>query len=155
MTQTPPVVTPQVVVPPDRTPAQRATMRLVEYVAIAVVLNMAIAGFALLTNGQIIDWRSFIISVVGEGALVGVTVLSKYFKASGEIPLSVLLDAAKAEGQKDLPAVTYTQSQEAIKQAVSEALQAYLQPVVVASAAPDPVLFTASQSMPAVQPEGA
>lgn len=153
MTQSPPVVAPQVVVPPDRTPVQRAGMRLAEYTAIVVVVNMAIAGFALLTNGQIIDWHSFIISVIGEGGLVGITVLSKYFKASGEVPLSVLLDAAKAEGQKDLPHVTYTQSQEAIKQAVSEALQSYLQPVVVQSATPDPALFTASQSVPVVQPD--
>lgn len=114
-------------IPVDKSPAERARIKLIEYIAIMVVFNAALAGFAIATNGKgPINWSTLAMSATAQGVLAGVAALSKYFKASGQPLLSDLLDQARDEGAKSAPSVALSVSQDQLRQTVEDVLQAYL-----------------------------
>lgn len=83
--------------PKDFTPAQRALFKLFSHVAIIALVNGVLAALAFFTNGSVVNWQEVGICAVSQGLLAGLDALKKYYSASGELPLSVMLDFARQE----------------------------------------------------------
>lgn len=83
--------------PKDLTPAQRARLRLYSLAITIAVINGVLAAMAFFTNGTTINWQQVGICFVSQAMLAALEVLRKYYSASGELPISTLLDFARQE----------------------------------------------------------
>lgn len=134
-------------IPVDKTPAERARIKLIEYIAIIVLFNAVLALYVLTTgNKGPVNWPLVAVSAVSQGVLAGIAALEKYLKASGQPLLSDLLEQARQEGVKSVPSVTYTPDEDKLRQTVESVVQSYLQPPIA------PVVDT-QQAQAIVKPE--
>lgn len=103
--------------PEDLTPAERARLKLYSHFAIIAIVNGVLAGFALLTSGAVIGWQTILACVISQAGLALLDGLKKYYSASGELPLSTMLDLARQEvAAKAPPAPAYTPNELALQQ---------------------------------------
>lgn len=83
--------------PKDLTPGQRARLKLYSHIAIIALVNGVLAALAFFTSGNVVSWQEVGICAVSQALLAGLDALKKYYSASGELPLSVMLDFARQE----------------------------------------------------------
>lgn len=117
--------------PVDLTPAQRATARLVEMVAIIALFNGLMAGLAYLSGGQVFEWHAVLLVVGSQVALAGLAAVAKYYKATNQPALSDLFDLVRQEAVNEMagkvPAAPLSPSQQAIQDAVNALLSKQLE----------------------------
>ena len=131
--------------PIDLTPGQRAKLKLYSHFAIIAIFNGVLAALVLLGNGSAISWNVVLISAVSQATLALLDGLKKYYSASGELPLSMLLDLARQEvAAKAPPAPAYTQNELAAQQAFNNLISSQQispppvsSPVAIAHPIPD------------------
>lgn len=125
--------------PQDKTPAQRARLKLYEQFGLVFLANAVLAGYVLISSqaaGKTPNWSVVIVTAVAQGLLALFNVLEKYFSANNEPLFSALFDAARQEVANKAPTVTYSANDQTLQQAVN----AVLQPVpVTAPQASQPV----------------
>lgn len=89
--------------PKDLTPAQRAGIKLWEQFIIMAFLNGVIVGVGYLDSYKTITLPDLAIIIVSQMLLAIASSATKYFKASGQQPLSLLVQTAAMEYAKTVP----------------------------------------------------
>lgn len=123
--------------PVDLTPAQRATARLVEMVALIALFNGLMAGLAYLSGGQVFEWHAVLLVVGSQVALAALAAIAKYYKATNQPALSDLFDLVRQEAVNEVsgkvPVAPLSPSQQAIQDAVNALLSKQLESSAVPS----------------------
>lgn len=112
--------------PQDKTPAQRARIKLIEQFALVFFINAVLAGYVLFSSyatGARPNWTVVVIAAVAQGLLALFNVIEKYFSANNEPLFSALFDAAKQEVQAKAPPVPYSPMDLSFQQAANAAFQ--------------------------------
>ena len=134
--------------PQDKTPAQRAQIKLIEQFALVFVINAALAGYVLWTSYAARskpDWTIVIIVAVAQGLIALFNALEKYFSAKNEPLFSALFEAARQEVQAKAPQVSYSASDQALQQSLNAAFYpAYPVPAQTAT----PIVAPQNASVP-------
>jgi hypothetical protein len=112
-------VVPSSLIPKDLTPAQRAQLKLISHFAIIFVFNGVLAAVAYLSSGKLIGWQTIIVAAVAQATLALLDSLKKYFTASGQLPISTLIELASAEIASKAPTVQYSTNEQALQSAVN------------------------------------
>lgn len=81
----------------DLSPAQRATLKLLEGIMWTAIINAVFAFGTYLSNNQNIDYRALGISVGASASLAIVLAIAKYFKSHGQPLLSTAIEQAAQE----------------------------------------------------------
>jgi hypothetical protein len=119
--------------PQDKTPAQRAKIKLVEQFAVVFLANALLAGYVLFSSqatGQPANWWVVIIAAIGQGILALFNVLEKYFSANNEPLFSALFEAGRQEILQRAPTVQYTATDQMLQQSMNAAFQpSYAPPI--------------------------
>lgn len=154
----------------DLSPAQRATARLLEHAILIALCNGVLAGLAFIDQYKTITFQALAICIVSQVVLALLSTGVKYYKASGDTPLSTLFDMVRQEVVSRTPAVQYSANEQAIQAVVSDVFSVDASdkgpvapsisiPVVQAPPTVQPVQVPASEvtklntlpSMPAIQ----
>jgi hypothetical protein len=108
-------------VPKDLTPIERARLKAIALIAIAVLLNAVLMILAALDQFQTITARDLFVSVAISVVMALAETARKYFTASGELPFSMLLSMAENE----IPAspVKLSANEQAVQQAFTNIVQ--------------------------------
>lgn len=110
--------------PPDKTPAQRARIKLYEQFGVVFLVNAALAAYVLLSSqatGAAPNWLIVIVAAIAQGVLALFNALEKYFSANNQPLYSAMFDAARQEVASKAPSVTYNASQQALQQSANAA----------------------------------
>lgn len=132
------------ILPPDKTPAERARRKAYLHIAAIVVFNgilSAIAAYSQNPNG--ITWKTVAIAVIAQMVLAAIDVLAKFYSASGQMPLSVLFSLVSAEATARAPKLS------APEVAAAQAAAAIVTPQDTAAVAP-----AVAAAMSAIAPFG-
>jgi hypothetical protein len=125
-----PIPTP---IPADKSPAQRAQLKLYEQLAAVFLLNAAIAAltlYASYASSSAPNWTVFFTSITATGLLALFNTLEKYFSAKNEPLFSDLVEAGRQEVLSRIPPVQLSAQDQALQTAVNTVLQ----PTNIASA---------------------
>lgn len=139
--------------PQDKTPAQRAQIKLWEQFGAVFLFNAALAALVLYSSyasQQSPNWLILIVAASAQGVLALFNVLEKYFSANNQPLYSALFEAARQEVQVKAPQVQYSASDQALQQSINAALYP-ASPVPAQSVAPmasTPVVASQSTSIP-------
>lgn len=121
----------------DLTPAQRAAIKIWEQFIAIAFLNGILAGVAYLDSFKTIDVKMLITVVLSQALLALCNVATKYLKASGQLPLSIMVSTAATEIASRAPATpVYTPALQAAQTAVSDLFSSSQEPAAKGS---DPV----------------
>ncbi len=127
--------------PSDKTPAQRAQLKLYEQFGLIFLVNAALAAYVLLSSygtGQRPNWAIVIIAAVAQGVIASFNVAEKYFSAKNEPLYSAFVEAGRQEVLAKAPPVPYSATDQALLQAANAAFTptyTYNVPVLPQSAA--------------------
>lgn len=138
--------------PSDKTPAQRAQIKLYEQFALVFLVNAALAAYVLLssyTTGQRPNWAVVIIAAVAQGVIALFNVLEKYFSAKNEPLYSAFVEAGRQEVLAKASPVPYSTTDQALQQAANAALDPSQWYTPVANATPSSLRPTTLQPIPA------
>ena len=94
--------------PKDLSPARRAQLKTLEQLAIVALLNAIIITVGYIDQFKSLDVRTIITFFLAQLLLAACTVATKYLKASGQQPLSVLVSAAASQFATRVPAAPST-----------------------------------------------
>lgn len=128
--------------PQDKTPAQRAQIKLYEQFALVFLVNATLAAYVLLssyTTGQRPNWLVVIIAAVAQGVIALFNVLEKYFSAKNEPLFSALVEAGRQEVLAKAPPVPYSANDQALQQAANTAFDPSQWYAPIANATPMPM----------------
>jgi hypothetical protein len=112
--------------PTDKSPMQRAQLKLYEQLAAVFVLNALIAAltlYASYASATAPNWTYFFTSVTATGLVALFNTLEKYFSAKNEPLYSQLVEAGRQEVLARVPAVPLSAQDQALQQAVNTVLQ--------------------------------
>lgn len=112
--------------PQDKTPAQRARIKLYEQFGVVFLLNAILAGHVLFSSqssGSKPNWSVVIIAAIAQGLIALFNVVEKYFSANSQPLYSALFDAARQEVASKAPPVQYSATDQALQQSVNAAFQ--------------------------------
>lgn len=131
-----------ITLPIDVSPAERAKLKLYSQFVYIFIFNAILAGLAVLDGNTIVNWHTVMIAAIGQGVLALVNGLEKYFKANGQLPLSMLFSAVADSASKRVAHVQYNAPQQAAQQAFNQQYASFNPPANL----PNP------QALPTVQP---
>lgn len=112
--------------PQDKTPAQRARIKLYEQFGVVFLLNAILAGYVLFSSqasGSKPNWSVVIIAAIAQGLIALFNVVEKYFTANSQPLYSALFAAARQEVASKAPPVQYSTTDQALQQSVNAAFQ--------------------------------
>lgn len=112
--------------PQDKTPAQRAQIKLWEQFGLVFLINAALAGYVLFSSyatGQKPNWTVVIVVAIAQGVVALFNALEKYFAAKNEPLFSALVEAGRQEVLAKAPPVPYSATDQALQQAANAAFQ--------------------------------
>jgi hypothetical protein len=127
--------------PQDKTPAQRAQIKLWEQFGVVFFVNAGLAAYVLLSSygtGQKPNWAIVIIAALAQGVIAAFNVAEKYFSAKNEPLYSAFVEAGRQEVLAKAPPVPYSPTDQALLQAANAAFQptyTYNAPVMPAQSA--------------------
>src|SRR5919206_1635331 len=81
--------------PVDLTPMQRAKLKLYSHLVMIALFNGLLAAVAAISKS--VPWETIGTITIAQLALAGLDALVKYYKASGQLPLSTLFDLIRSE----------------------------------------------------------
>lgn len=132
--------------PVDLTPAQRAGLKLISHFAIIAIFNGVMAGLVVASNGQVFNWQTVGMVVLGQAVLALLDALKKYYTASNQLPLSTLFDLVRQETLAKIQPISYTPIQQAISDNVNSLLNQTDASPNAAQNAAKPAVLSASPS---------
>lgn len=112
--------------PQDKTPAQRAQIKLWEQFGLVFLINAALAGYVLFSSyatGQKPNWTVVIVVAIAQGIVALFNSLEKYFAAKNEPLFSALVEAGRQEVLAKAPSVPYSATDQALQAAANAAFQ--------------------------------
>lgn len=112
--------------PQDKTPAQRARLKLYEQFGVVFLLNAILAGYVLFSSqasGSKPNWSVVIIAAISQGLIALFNVLEKYFSANGQPLYSAFIEAGRQEVLSKAPPVSYNATDQALQQSMNAAFQ--------------------------------
>lgn len=115
---TPPTSIAGITLPVDLSPTQRAALKLWSHLLIIAVFNGLLAAMALLGTG--VSWPVVLTSATSQAVLALLDALYKYYKASGQVPLSTFFALIRAEAASRVPSVKLDSNEQALQQTVSD-----------------------------------
>jgi hypothetical protein len=92
--------------PINLTPIERVRLKLVEYTASVVFLNIVLAILSLIATGGKINVTILLTVVGGQAVLALFLAVLKYFTAQGDAPLVIALESAAKEVATELHTTT-------------------------------------------------
>lgn len=132
--------------PTDKTPVQRAQIKLWEQFAAVFLFNAALAALVLYSSyasQQSPNWLILAVAASAQGILALFNVLEKYFSANNQPLYSAMFDAARQEVAIKAPQVAYSTTDQALQQAANAAFSPQYSSTQYSQPA-----YTASQSTP-------
>lgn len=113
-------------IPQDKTPIQRAQLKLISHFAIIGVTTAVLAALAYINGNSSgsIDWGVLGIAIASQVILALLDAAKKYFAAQNEPSYADLMELARNEVAARSPEIKYTANEQAIAATITDLVSA-------------------------------